>query len=80
MLFNVSGQFLKLFLICKWSQIASDVYHLFFFLCFVILFLFFEAYLSDMLYNDIDTSRAWDMRTMESLCRACKYAVSNLDH
>ncbi|KAG5153695.1 hypothetical protein JHK82_011664 [Glycine max] len=26
-------------------------------------------------YDDIDASRAWDMRTMESLCRACKYAV-----
>lgn len=25
-----------------------------------------------------DSSRAWDMRTMESLCRACKYAVGLL--
>ncbi|KAG5101979.1 hypothetical protein JHK84_046948 [Glycine max] len=35
----------------------------------------FKAIFDIHVYDDIDASRAWDMRTMESLCRACKYAV-----
>ncbi|KAG2675746.1 hypothetical protein I3843_12G021500 [Carya illinoinensis] len=32
------------------------------------------------IFKAIFDLRAWDMRTMESLCRACKYAVSFLNH
>lgn len=79
MLFNDYGLFLRLSLICKLSLIAYATIIFFFFPSFSF-FNILKISCLRRLYDDIFASRAWDMRTMESLCRACKYAVSKLNN
>lgn len=81
MQFKGYGQFLKPSLICEYLQHAFWQYITTWYCLIKMGWIILCCSLNtcNLCLKMIWCSRAWDMRTMESLCRACKYAVSLLN-